>query len=373
MRKPLTAALLSIAFITGSSVAGAQNPPQTFTQTLSIGSSGPQVLVLQKLLNKDSDTRIAQAGDGSPGLETNYFGSLTRGAVVRFQEKYATEVLTPVGLAQGNGLVGAFTRAKLNSLATAGAARASVPAGAVSQSPALSSADFAIKDSEVRDIFAGDAMLAAAQQKILAAINAAITAGGGTVHLPTIATTELPSVIIKSLTPQSGLPGQKITIAGTGFLATSVVYFGPSFIVRSPTRDLVGNLTFTIPTIAPKRYDVAVVTGSSVSNTMSFIIADPRNPPVHITSVSPSSIPYGSTLTITGSGFSPTNNIVITSLQTIRDVPSADGKTITVQLAPENLRVSADIGNGTHSVPLGIYIVNEYGFSNMDTSFTMTI
>ncbi|NNM83636.1 hypothetical protein HKL94_00235 [Candidatus Parcubacteria bacterium] len=88
----------------------------TFTTNLSLGSSGAQVVALQKILNQDPDTRIASTGPGSPGNETSYFGILTNAAVIRFQEKYANAILVPAGLMQGNGYVGLYTREKLNAL-----------------------------------------------------------------------------------------------------------------------------------------------------------------------------------------------------------------------------------------------------------------
>jgi len=50
------------------------------------------------------------------GLVTGNFLSLTQQAVIRFQEKYADEILLPLGLQQGTGFVGPLTRAKINSL-----------------------------------------------------------------------------------------------------------------------------------------------------------------------------------------------------------------------------------------------------------------
>ena len=83
-----------------------------FTRGLDIGSTGEAVRALQALLNRDSDTRVAIAGVGSPGRETAYFGPATAAAVKVFQEKY--------GIARagdpGYGYVGPKTRVKLNEI-----------------------------------------------------------------------------------------------------------------------------------------------------------------------------------------------------------------------------------------------------------------
>lgn len=50
------------------------------------------------------------------GLVTGNFFSATRSAVVRFQEKYASEILAPLGLKRGTGVVGPATLVKINSL-----------------------------------------------------------------------------------------------------------------------------------------------------------------------------------------------------------------------------------------------------------------
>ena len=54
------------------------------------------------------------------GLVTGNFLSLTQQAVIRFQEKYAAEILAPLGLQKGTGYVGQMTRVKLNELLISG-------------------------------------------------------------------------------------------------------------------------------------------------------------------------------------------------------------------------------------------------------------
>src|SRR5258708_34437915 len=49
-----------------------------------MGMSSSQVLLVQQILNRNGFV-IVQAGPGSPGNETIFFGSLTREAVKRFQ------------------------------------------------------------------------------------------------------------------------------------------------------------------------------------------------------------------------------------------------------------------------------------------------
>ncbi|OHA44104.1 MAG: hypothetical protein A3G03_01520 [Candidatus Taylorbacteria bacterium RIFCSPLOWO2_12_FULL_44_15c] len=103
---------------TGSSVSGGTTgigiaKGYVFAKSLKTGNTNTDVKMLQLILNSSSDTQISASGAGSPGNETNYYGSLTRKAVEKFQVKY--------GIAKsgepGYGTVGPMTRAKLNELA----------------------------------------------------------------------------------------------------------------------------------------------------------------------------------------------------------------------------------------------------------------
>ena len=86
----------------------------TLSRALELGSIGPDVVLLQRILNQDPSTQVAASGPGSAGNETSKFGPATEAAVKKFQLKYG---ITTVGTS-GYGYVGPATRAKLNSLSS---------------------------------------------------------------------------------------------------------------------------------------------------------------------------------------------------------------------------------------------------------------
>ncbi len=122
LQAQINALLAQIAALQGGSSqqTGGLACTTTFTLNLKMGSTGSEVMALQKFLNSVDGAQIATTGAGSPGNETSYFGGLTKAAVIKFQDKFAADILTPVGLSKGTGNWFASTRAKANALCAAG-------------------------------------------------------------------------------------------------------------------------------------------------------------------------------------------------------------------------------------------------------------
>ncbi|MBM4177223.1 peptidoglycan-binding protein [Candidatus Gribaldobacteria bacterium] len=78
-----------------------------FTKTLTLKNEGEEVKKLQECLAKFPDIYPS-------GKITGYYGQETKTAVIAFQEKYAEEILSPIGLTKGTGDVKPMTRDKLN-------------------------------------------------------------------------------------------------------------------------------------------------------------------------------------------------------------------------------------------------------------------
>lgn len=114
-------------------VESLQSQLNTSTQSISLrqnlqqGDRGEAVKTLQKLLNSVPGITIAQSGPGSPGQETTYFGPRTEAAVRDFQQKYASEILLPLGLSRPTGYVGYRTRTALQEMYSTDSSKVSTP------------------------------------------------------------------------------------------------------------------------------------------------------------------------------------------------------------------------------------------------------
>ncbi len=108
---PATAAALEKYLVKAASGA---YPPK-FTKNLRRGMTDPDVRMLQQFLNTQGLT-VNLIGPGSAGFESDEYGPATAAAVKAFQEKYAKEILQPLGLSSGTGVFGEATRNFANGL-----------------------------------------------------------------------------------------------------------------------------------------------------------------------------------------------------------------------------------------------------------------
>ena len=81
-----------------------------------------------------------------------------------------------------------------------------------------------------------------------------------------MALTDVPSVAIKTLSPQYGMPGTQIIVGGLGISATSVIRFGKPYRTQDTERFF---WKFLLQhTRTHRYYDVAVQTDTNVSSTL---------------------------------------------------------------------------------------------------------
>jgi serine-type D-Ala-D-Ala endopeptidase (penicillin-binding protein 7) len=82
-------------------------------RNLGKGDKGADVNALQQFLNTHGAV-ITTSGAGSPGRETELFGTLTQDALKRYQQTHAAAVLAPQGIATASGYLDVVTRAYIN-------------------------------------------------------------------------------------------------------------------------------------------------------------------------------------------------------------------------------------------------------------------
>src|SRR3989344_3098636 len=124
-------------------------------------------------------------------------------------------------------------------------------------------------------------------------------------------TVSAPRVLsITTVSPTSGFAGSTLTLTGTGFDAnTSVRFSGTSGAYATVSSYTSTSIVATVPTLAPGSYSVYASNASGNSASLTYSITASTGAPT-ITSISPSSGSGSVPITITGTGFNATQNLV---------------------------------------------------------------
>jgi hypothetical protein len=100
--------LYSAGYAIDQETVQTNKPKVKLTRTLKVGDKGDDVLQLQKVLIYEGLLKIA--------TPTGLFAGMTRKAVIDYQNKYRSDILTPQGLRNGTGIVGRATINHINKI-----------------------------------------------------------------------------------------------------------------------------------------------------------------------------------------------------------------------------------------------------------------
>jgi len=290
-----------------------------FKYSLSIGNTGDDVKLLQQILNQDSRTRVATSGPGSAGRESRFFGSLTKEAVIRFQEVYREEILSPIGLKRGTGYVGPGTIKVLEKLALG---------------------------REVSGSFS-----------------------------------------INSLSPTITRAGGPVNFKFTGQLGAEAYAVVNNQQVAIRPNGASQGIFLTLPAGLPGGvYDLYLVNGGQTSNSLKLTILAGESPVSSgaptITGLTPNRGGYGTTVVISGTGFSTNaNNTLFLGYDKITGVASTDGKTLTFTIPSviPHLNFPREVFTGFSQVerenawlPFWVYVQLSSGQESNSELFTFT-
>lgn len=334
----------------------------SFNRDLTLGSTGLDVMSLQIFLNRDLDTRLAVSGAGSPGQETKYFGSITKNAVIRFQEKYASEILTPLGLSRGTGYFGASTRAKIDSI--------------LDKEKHIFNQTEEIENKEIEQNFIEEEKESNSEKSDTLSL-------GGEMYTDELMLTQ-PS-------RYSGQRGEKLKLYGFGFTDNNTVYFGDTVELKNVKAKSYDTIEIDIPLDLELGYHEIKIEnekGKTAGSQVFFVVTDESSVEPRIDRVSPEKVSFGDEITIYGDGFDKSWNMVRTSFAVIEGIVSSDGKSLTFKVEPsydetdlENHDfLSAEINEeinlvefeestGPWEEEVYFYVINDGGVSKTDSKF----
>lgn len=188
-------------------------------------------------------------------------------------------------------------------------------------------------------------------------------------------------VMIGSLSALAGAPGEAVVVKGFGFTEeNNELLFEQNgeliTTVGNIHRDSETALTFSVPSIPVGLYSVRVRNSKDEDmNGHGFVVTEQQAVAPTITSFSPESGSYGTTVVLQGKNFTSQNNIVTTSYGSIKGVPSSDGTTLTITIEPyadaASLQELREEGRFTFALDTWFSVLNTNGASNQVGPFSL--
>lgn len=312
-------------------------PTFIFLRDLRFGDSGNDISMLQKVLKTD-----LAGSTGSPinfDNENSYFGEQTRRAVVSFQNKYVNQILLPVGLTEGTGFVGLWTRLKLN--------------------------EILLKD------FA-DTPISLSVETPTGNLNTGASAtslGVAGLDVSGLAVSASDELMLGFASRSYGSVGTSVSLSGSGFGQTSVVNFG-RLKISSFDKLSQGSIEFKVPASAPTgRHEISVSVDGKTSNSVPFMVSRAGASIPKITNIEPRIARFDDEIVVIGENFSATGNTISSSLGVMDNLGSSDGQKIVFKIQKpdylkEELVLPAWFGDKENlNWPVTIFVINENGIS----------
>jgi len=180
---------------------------------------------------------------------------------------------------------------------------------------------------------------------------------------------------LATLSNDSGLPGSILKVSGTGLEDVNSILFGTTEIAA--TKISAHQLSVIVPMLTAGVYDIEIKNKKGLSESPArFVITKPNAVLPKITSVYPSIVKLGDTVTITGENFAPTGNFIFYTFNEVENVPSVDGKTLSFTVrGPDDVEdIEAFFEVDTETVvKLPMYVANENGYSDRISPFIISV
>jgi len=353
-------------FSSETQLVSAKEGVKIFNKDLKIGDNNDDVRFLQKFLNKNPATKISFSGAGSSGSETYFFGQLTKNAVIKFQEMYASDVLQLFGLKSGTGFVGTATRLKLNSLLEADNR---LSESVIADNSSLSK--YSSKSSQSSQNLSKSASSEAKKASVIKNSSSSSLSSKNSTIVRAYSTSEY-----------QVSPGKTVILEGEGFTPKSnTIHLGENNSIPDLGASENGTkITFIVPKdLLLGKYSIWVTNGNGTSKSgaikIYIVVTDsPAERPV-VEKVEPVEATIDSEIVVSGKGFTTSRNNIYSMFGNVMNLNSSDGKTIKFKVSSMQQIAKMNTEKSAKNMPIEVwfYVANDNGYNKEPASFIIKL